>query len=465
MEASAQARLSDTPRVLLTGLSGPVQALTQQVSKAGYDVLVERTEAEAVERVSHEAVDALICQIHSAPRRVFHFLQQLRKVDSAACVILVGPDQGAEETAGLLRAGAFDYLTVPVVSARLEDSLRQGLATRRSFLEVRELSGQLQHANEDLAKERDSLEQWNRNLMLLNQLGQDMAGSLRADEIIPLLGSRLSQIVKFQQLGVVWLEPEEVWVYGPSIQNGRTVEVAKRTLLTRGRELRAKAGISEGNDRQSNRQDTSLAGLGFTCGPHSLEGGRGERLDAIELPLLVAKRLVGFIRVECVPGMPFDEPQLELFKTVATSLALSLRNVEIHNHMQTLAMTDSLTNLLNRRAFTSIFTREFREAERYCTPLCLIMVDLDHFKKTNDEYGHVAGDHILKDLAALLGQSIRAVDIVTRFGGEEFALILPRTDLPQATILANRLRSKIESHEFAINGTSIHLTVSMGIAR
>ena len=189
------------------------------------------------------------------------------------------------------------------------------------------------------------------------------------------------------------------------------------------------------------------------------------RVAVIELPLMAAKRLAGLIRLECAPGAPFEPSQVELVKTIATSLALALRNAEVHNYVQNLAITDGLTNLLNRRAFSNIFAREFKEAERYCTPLCLVMADIDHFKQVNDKFGHMVGDRLLTELAGIITRSARAVDVITRYGGEEFALILPRTDLPQASIMANRIRVAVERHPFEINGSTIRLTISMGIAR
>jgi diguanylate cyclase (GGDEF)-like protein len=133
--------------------------------------------------------------------------------------------------------------------------------------------------------------------------------------------------------------------------------------------------------------------------------------------------------------------------------------------VQRLALRDALTGLRNRRALANILRRRFLETERYGTPLCLIMADLDHFKSVNDCHGHLAGDLLLKQVAQMLTRSVRAVDVVTRYGGEEFAIVLPETELSQGMILANRVRDAVARHTFFAEGVPVKLAVSMGVAR
>ncbi len=439
------------PRVLFLSKSGLRRTPYNRLQQSGYDVLVEANETHALQRISQDTVDALIYEVHDSRHQALPFLEQLQQLASDPCVILVGPGQGAEHAASLLRAGAFDYLTLPLQPGRLEDSLRQGLKIRCSLTEGRKLSAKLRKVNGDLARERDSLQQWNQNLLLVNQLGQELAGTLHADEIVNLLGTRLAQILAFKLLGVMWLQPEKVWVHAPGMEKGHRLEQTRQAFLARGRGLHSAMRPCDQDVIPGHEPPNDVDTDG--------------RVAVIELPLMAAKRLVGLIRLECAPGAPFEPSQVELVKTIARSLALALRNAEVHNYVQNLAITDGLTNLLNRRAFSNIFAREFREAERYCASLCLVMADIDRFKNVNDKFGHIVGDRLLTELARVITRSARAVDVVTRYGGEEFALILPRTDLPQARIMANRIRVAVERHPFEINGSTIRLTISMGIAR
>jgi diguanylate cyclase (GGDEF)-like protein len=120
-----------------------------------------------------------------------------------------------------------------------------------------------------------------------------------------------------------------------------------------------------------------------------------------------------------------------------------------------------LTGLANRMLLDTILEREIAQADRRSSPLCVAMIDLDHFKRVNDRYGHLQGDKVLFAVAEFLRNGIRARDVVGRWGGEEFLLILPDTDLSQATMVVERLRSNLASTQLSKVGT---VTMSAGVA-
>jgi len=129
-----------------------------------------------------------------------------------------------------------------------------------------------------------------------------------------------------------------------------------------------------------------------------------------------------------------------------------------------LARTDELTKLSNRRAFFELGEKAFQHAQRFNSPLSLLMFDLDHFKKINDLHGHATGDKVLQALGELLQQNNRGIDIIGRIGGEEFALILPETDMSGANELAERLHQTISELRISADHTDISCTVSIGIS-
>ncbi len=129
-------------------------------------------------------------------------------------------------------------------------------------------------------------------------------------------------------------------------------------------------------------------------------------------------------------------------------------------------LTDDLTGLHNRRHFEQALTREIAEAKRYGTALSLVLCDIDHFKKLNDDHGHLTGDEVLRGMGALIRQGVREVDYPCRYGGEEFALILPHTDCDGAMVAAERLRKAIaQDYRMEIAGRSLGLTCSFGVAQ
>ena len=132
--------------------------------------------------------------------------------------------------------------------------------------------------------------------------------------------------------------------------------------------------------------------------------------------------------------------------------------------LRTEAMYDSLTGLLNRAVFFDLFQKEVARAQRYETPLALIMADLDNFKDTNDRYGHLAGDVVLVEAARRLRSSLRVSDSIGRYGGEEFVIVAPGCTANAASLLAERFRLGISSKPIILPSESIFVTMSFGVA-
>ena len=160
--------------------------------------------------------------------------------------------------------------------------------------------------------------------------------------------------------------------------------------------------------------------------------------------------------------LQFEREQLKLLDKVSKrdeQLQASLIELE---H---LATTDVLTGLPNRRSFFARAQTEFTRSNRYDRPLSLVMIDVDHFKDVNDQYGHIVGDEALRHISEIIKSCIRESDMVARYGGEEFVLILPETDPEGAHFIAERVRTEIEASRLLINPTTeLCITVSLGIA-
>ncbi|HVL01713.1 MAG TPA: diguanylate cyclase, partial [Dongiaceae bacterium] len=160
-----------------------------------------------------------------------------------------------------------------------------------------------------------------------------------------------------------------------------------------------------------------------------------------------------------------EELELRVLDRTA-ELERTMRNLELANReLAKLSMTDPLTGLHNRRYFDEVLASEILRGQRQQTPLSLVLVDVDHFKRINDTYGHLIGDECLKLVATTLRQVVaRGTDLVARYGGEEFAVILPATSEDDARQLAERIRVAIEKTQFIHTGKRISLHASLGIA-
>ena len=144
---------------------------------------------------------------------------------------------------------------------------------------------------------------------------------------------------------------------------------------------------------------------------------------------------------------------------------LSGNNIEnaYHEEIYRLTTVDGLTQVYNKRYFLETLEREIGRAQRYQRDLSLIMFDIDHFKKINDTYGHLAGDHVLKHLAMVIKSRIRREDILSRYGGEEFSIILPEIDKENAIQFAEKIRKLVEKAMFSFEDTEIPVTISIGV--
>lgn len=141
------------------------------------------------------------------------------------------------------------------------------------------------------------------------------------------------------------------------------------------------------------------------------------------------------------------------------------QELSLDQKLLTMATTDSLTGLANRLFFQTEARREIHRAARYGRPLSIIVIDLDHFKYVNDTFGHAAGDTVLRQLARIIVVTMREGDVIGRVGGEEFAVLLPETNLDGAVASAERLRQRVGSHVFRHQDTSIQVTISLGVAQ
>ncbi|MCF7907490.1 MAG: GGDEF domain-containing protein [Candidatus Omnitrophica bacterium] len=145
-------------------------------------------------------------------------------------------------------------------------------------------------------------------------------------------------------------------------------------------------------------------------------------------------------------------------------LRLCLERIRLYDRLQQLSIYDSLTKIYNRRHFMQRFQEEFERAKKFKHNLAFLMIDIDHFKKVNDTYGHLVGDVILREVARLIKKSTRGIDLVARFGGEEFSVVLPETDKGGAIMLAERINQHINRAPISAFDEKIITKVSVGVA-
>jgi len=188
-------------------------------------------------------------------------------------------------------------------------------------------------------------------------------------------------------------------------------------------------------------------------------GGR-----TLVVPLEVeGEGVLGLLHLSGVPsGLRHDDR--DALAILATQAAIALQNARLHERALAQASEDGLTGLINHRAFQTRLEGEVARTRRSGRPLCLMMIDLDDFRAVNNTYGHQAGDATLQAIAAAIRSSVRASDVAARYGGDEFAVILPETDIEEALDLAHRVLSALAAFQVLDSGVTIRTAASLGVA-
>jgi diguanylate cyclase (GGDEF)-like protein len=188
------------------------------------------------------------------------------------------------------------------------------------------------------------------------------------------------------------------------------------------------------------------------------EGGS----DRLEIPLASGGQSFGRL---ILTGSAFDADSKETAASLAGQAVIALENARLHTMVERQALVDGLTGLANRRRSEEMLHLEHSRAERLGAPLAFVLADVDRFKRINDKHGHPVGDRVLREIANLLAETVREIDVAGRWGGEEFAVILPGTDLAGGAQLAERMRVALEESEVkADDGSLIPVTASFGVA-
>lgn len=181
------------------------------------------------------------------------------------------------------------------------------------------------------------------------------------------------------------------------------------------------------------------------------------------LPILVKGKLAGFlILLSAVPGIFTEEHTLRL-RAFADQAAVAIEKANLIEQLNEMATIDSLTGIANRRHFFNIAEQELTRAVRYSRPLAALMIDVDNFRSVNDTFGHGTGDEVLVEIAHRCKKELRSMDLLGRYGGEEFSIILPETNADSAMIVADRLRKTVANKPFYAHSEAFKVTVSIGV--
>jgi diguanylate cyclase (GGDEF)-like protein len=357
---------------------------------------------------------------------------------------------------------ADDYVTkpfrVPEVLARIHTQLRAQTELRSARAALAAARAELERAREDVASNRQIVD-------ILNEV----TGELSATEIYRILVRRVSRALSLSRCSVVMAGATDATgavvasfedPAGPNL----TIRLDRYPELLTALETQRPVLVRDAQSDPLFEQTRKLW----------LDEGRDVAIRSVAaLPFSVDRWRSGALTLRTErTERDLTQEDVAFAETVVNAAVAAIKRAQTlestradNRRLEALATTDPLTRLLNRRALLERLSREVDRAKRYESMLTLLLLDIDHFKRINDERGHLVGDAVLRQIGALVEASVRTVDIAARYGGEEFVLILPETSQDGGIIFAERLRESIERYPFdATSEEPLHLTASIGVA-
>lgn len=378
-------------------------------------------------------------------------------------VLVVSAMPTDEATARLLSLGATDFVSKPFHVRELLARIRMQLRVRQELVHARSA---LRSTEVELDRVRAEAENRRKIVDILHEV----TGDFSSEELYHILVRRVARALDISHCSLVLARPgDQVGVVAAAYEAPGLAHLEIR--LERYPEIRAaletgEPVLIEDVDASALYNDVRLdwAAAG-TLVPYRSVVALPFRLDGEQAGVIFLRTLLD--------EASLGRPDVEFADTVVRAAVAAIRRAQMIEstradkaRFEVLALTDPLTQTHNRRALMERLTSELERARRYALHLSVLMVDLDHFKAINDSYGHVVGDEVLRGVSRVLQREARAVDIVARFGGEEFVVVLPETGEEGAVALAERIRARVEETPPVTGGEYgwLRVTVSIGVA-
>ncbi len=295
-----------------------------------------------------------------------------------------------------------------------------------------------------------------KNLNVLRSTINAISTSVEIKEIVESAGNNLPNLFDFSSFGVFWKEDLLLFLYQEeSCPPSFSQEVVKNMINV--------FSILGEESIDADRITVQVDSRKLTA-KQRMVSPKATLKSHLTLPLAVEGEILGCLSLNSDQPNAFDAQDLQFLSVIGYQMAASLKHFQRFSSVKNMATYDTLTGLYNRRYFEERLGVEAEKSFYSGIPLSLVMVDIDHFKKVNDTFGHTEGDQILCRISSLLKNSVRRKDTVARYGGEEFILILPEAGLEQSFVIAERIRQSVENTLFEVGRAQVNLTLSMGIS-
>ena len=371
---------------------------------------------------------------------------------AAPKVLLLDSDYSPEDFESAYDYGFTDILRPPLSRERIADIMRRAL-------EAHAFHHDMECMTREILLERELLERKNEILSFLLGFLANATESLDPTDLLQTAYSGLTKLLPVHAMhAVLWDRDENdssllsLHICAPDGTPAH--QVWREALLEHARNtIGPDFAVTEINRLHLHSQTKQWA--------ESLP----DEKNMLTLPLTCGNERLGALMLVTSMERHLGRDQAIALDSAIRHFALSIKNVKRFRQMQMFADYDVLTKIHSRRHFETRLDEEMKRLVRYNEPVSMIMLDIDDFKQINDTRGHQVGDTVLREVASIVAQSIRATDYCARYGGEEFVILLPHTEYKKATALAERICEKVAAHTFLVDGDApVNLTVSLGIS-
>ena len=292
----------------------------------------------------------------------------------------------------------------------------------------------------------------NEVLKTLLEVGRLISSNYPMPKVIKRISAKLRKLLNTDDCSIMILD-----------ENSRELAFAESSGLTRWEYQNIRFTLGEGIAGwvAKHKKPVLIGDVRIDPRFKVVEEQKRQMVSMISAPLMVKRRVIGVINLTTRDeNHLFTHLELELVVLLSAHISLALEN----NRLYEISVMDGLTNVYNRRYLEQRMSEEVAYSKRYGKPLTVCLLDIDFFKRLNDEHGHLAGDFVLKKVSAMLGHALREYDVVARYGGEEFAVILPTTPKQKGASIAERLRAIVADTDFVYKDKTIRATISCGVS-
>ena len=413
-----------------------LETLAEFLRGQGYEVLPVGDGSEALAALAGQEFELALLDLKLPGFSGLDLLSQLKAKAADTEVILFTGHADLDSALQALRLGAYDYLLKSdLLLANLAAVVARALERRHLTRMNRELLADLRQAREDLARQRAA------ELTQVRRIGEALAVPLTWEQLFHGLLNLIWESLCLEVLGIEFQGMHrdlslEAYRRQPEVPDGAFEEFKDW--------LKKRLVAASAADDAAELGPLPLPQPAVLC--ESARAGEN-------LALVAAGR-----------DAPFSPEEAEMFRIFILQGEAALKNLVLFEEVKALALRDGLTGLYNYRHFWELLLHEVGLCRRYQRPLALLFLDLDNFKVINDTLGHPQGDVVLKAVASYLQGAMRQADVVCRYGGEEFVVILPQTGSAQALVLAERLRRGLAEHRISLGQQELQLSASIGVA-